>query len=65
MRQTDLERLADLEAKNSFQHRTLQAIRLVAAKAPPEARRALRAIDALANEALAQAKPEEQHRASE
>jgi hypothetical protein len=39
---------------------------VVAAKAPPEeARRALRAIDALANEALAEAKPEEEHRASE
>ena len=65
MRQTDLERLADLEANNTFQHRTLQAIRLVAAKAPPEeSRRALRAIDALANEALAQAN-EDEHPASE
>jgi uncharacterized coiled-coil protein SlyX len=66
MRQTDLERLADLEGKNCFQHRTLQAIRVVAEKAPPEeSRRALRAIDALANEALAEAKPEDEHRASE
>jgi hypothetical protein len=40
---------------------------VVAEKAPPEeARRALRAIDALAQEALAEAKPEgHEHRASE
>ena len=67
MRQTDLERLADLEAKNTFQHRTLQAIRVVAAKAPPEeAQVALRAIGALAKEALAEAGPEgHEHRAGE
>jgi hypothetical protein len=42
MRRTEQERLADLEAKNTFQHRTLRAIRVVAEKAPPEeARRAL------------------------
>ncbi len=66
MRQTQRERLADLEAKNTFQHQTLRAIRVVAERAPPEeARRALRAINALAMEALAEAKPEGQHRASE
>jgi hypothetical protein len=42
-----------LEAKNTFQNRTLRAIRVVAEKAPPdEARRAPRAIDVLAKEAL-------------
>jgi uncharacterized coiled-coil protein SlyX len=65
MRRTEQERLAELEAKNTFQHRTLRAIRVVAEKAPPEeARRALRAIDALAKEALAEAEPEDEHRAS-
>ena len=65
MRRTEQERLADLEAKNTFQHRTLRAIRVVAEKAPPEeARRALRAIDALAKEALAEANPANEHRAS-
>jgi hypothetical protein len=55
-----------LEAKNTFQNRTLRAIRVVAEKAPPdEARRAPRAIDALAKEALAEAEPEDEHRASE
>jgi hypothetical protein len=49
MRQTEQERLADLEAKHTFQHRTLRAIRVVAENAPPkEARVALRAIVALA-----------------
>jgi hypothetical protein len=62
MRQTEQERLAELEARNTFQNRTLRAIRVVAEKAPPEeARRALRAIDALAKEALAEAKPEDKH----
>jgi uncharacterized coiled-coil protein SlyX len=65
MRQTQRERLADLEARNTFQHQTLRAIRVVAEKAPPEeARRALRAIDALAMEALAAAKPEDHERRS-
>lgn len=60
MRQTQRERLADLEARNTFQHQTLRAIRVVAEKAPPEeALRALRAIDALAIEALREAKPDE------
>ena len=55
MRQTEQERLIELEAKHSFQTQTLRTIRVVAEKAPPEeARRALRAIDALANEALAE-----------
>jgi hypothetical protein len=65
MQRTEQERLANLEAKNTFQHRTLRAIRVVAEKAPPEeAGRALRAIDALAKEALAEAKPEDEQRAS-
>ena len=56
MRQTEQERLIDLEAKHTFQTQTLRTIRVVAEKAPPEdAGRALRAIDALANEALAEA----------
>jgi len=39
---------------------------VVAETVPPEeARRALRAIGALAREALAEAKPEDEHRASE
>src|SRR6266511_361728 len=59
IRRAEQERLAELEAKNTFQNRTLRAIRVVAEKVPPnEARRALRAIDALAKEALAEAKPE-------
>jgi uncharacterized coiled-coil protein SlyX len=59
MRQTEQERLTDLEAKHTFQHRTLRAIRVVAENAPPkEARVALRAIVALAKEALAEAEPE-------
>lgn len=56
MRQTQQERDTGLEAEQTFQHRTLRAIRVVAEKAPPEeARRALRAINALAEEALAEA----------
>ena len=55
MRQTEQERLIELEAKHTFQTQTLRTIRVVAEKAPPEeAGRALRAIDALANEALAE-----------
>ena len=66
VRRTEQERLAELEAKNAFQNRTLRAIRVVAEKAPPEeARRALRAIDALAKEALAEAHPANEHRATE
>jgi uncharacterized coiled-coil protein SlyX len=67
MRRTEQEHLAELEAKDAFQHRTLRAIRVVAEKVPPEeARRALRAIGALAKEALAEAEPEgHEHRASE
>ncbi len=67
MRRTEQEHLADLEAKNTFQHQTLRAIRVVAEKVPPEeARRALRAIGALAREAIAEAEPEgHEHSASE
>jgi len=51
---TERERLAELEAQLTFQNQTLRAIRVVAEKAPPEeARRALRAIGSLAEEALA------------
>ncbi len=66
MPQTEQEHLADLEARSTFQHQTLQTIRVIAERAPPEeARRALRAIGALAKEALAKAKPEDhEHRAS-
>lgn len=56
MRRAEQERLAELEAKNTFQNRTLRAIRVVAEKVPPN--EALPAIDALAKEALAEAKPE-------
>ncbi len=53
--QTERERLAELEARSTFQHQTLWAIRVVAEKAPPEeAQVALRAIGALAEEALAE-----------
>jgi uncharacterized coiled-coil protein SlyX len=53
MRQTEQERLADLEARSTFQHQTLRTIRVVAERAPPE-------------EALAEAEPEaHKHRASE
>jgi uncharacterized coiled-coil protein SlyX len=59
MRWSDLERLAKLEAENAFQRQTLQTIRLVAEKAPPEEMQiVLRAIAALAIEALAQAESE-------
>jgi hypothetical protein len=55
----DLERLAKLEAENAFQRQTLQTIRLVAEKAPPEEMQiVLRAIAALAIEALAQVESE-------
>jgi hypothetical protein len=65
MRQTEQERAADLEAEQTFQHRTLRAIRVVAEKAPPrEARRALRAINALAEEALAEAEQHDRDRGS-
>jgi hypothetical protein len=64
MRQTEQEGLADQEAQ-TFQHRTLQAIRVVAEKAPPsEARRALRAINALAEEALAEDERQERDQRS-
>ena len=67
MRQTEQEHLAELEARSTFQHQTLRTIRVVAEKAPPgEAQVALRAIGALAKEALAEAEPEaHKHRASE
>ena len=67
MRRTEQERLAELEARSTFQHQTLRTIRVVAGKAPPEeAQVALRAIEALAAEALAEAEPEaHKHRASE
>jgi uncharacterized coiled-coil protein SlyX len=57
MAQTERERVIELEAKHTFQTQTLRTIRVVATKAPPEeARRALRAIEALATEALAEAR---------
>lgn len=64
MRQTEQERLTELEAESAFQRQTLRTIRVVAKEAPPEeARAALRAIDALAREALAKAEPsDEEHR---
>ncbi len=67
MRRTEQERLTELEAKSTFQHQTLRTIRVVAEKVPPEeAQVALRAISALAKEALAEAEPERhEHRASE
>jgi hypothetical protein len=67
MRRTEQERLADLAARNTFQDRTLRAIRVVAEQAPPEeAQVALRAIGTLAREALAEAKSEgSEHRAGE
>jgi len=67
MRRTDQERLAELEAKNTFQNRTLRAIRVVAEKVPPnEARRALRAIHSLIEEALAESERQDHdHRSSQ
>jgi uncharacterized coiled-coil protein SlyX len=66
MRQTDHERRAELEANLAFQHRTLRAIRVVAEKAPPEeAGRALRAINALAEEALGEAERQDRDRRSD
>jgi uncharacterized coiled-coil protein SlyX len=63
MRGTDQERLAELEARSAFQRETLRTIRVVAEKAPPEqARVALRAIGALANEALADTEQDHRHR---
>ena len=54
--QTEQERLAGLEAETNFQRYTLRTIRVVAEVAPPEeAQVALRAVGALAEEALAQA----------
>jgi hypothetical protein len=54
--QAEQERLAALEAENAFQRRTLRTIRLVADVAPPEeAQVALRAVGALAAEALGEA----------
>ncbi len=66
MRRTVQERLAELEARSTFQHQTLRTIRVIAERAPPEeAQGALRAIHALAKEALAKAQPEvHKHRAS-
>jgi uncharacterized coiled-coil protein SlyX len=58
MRRSDQERLSDLEAKSAFQRQTLQTIRVIAEKVPPEeTQRALKAIGLLATEALAQAEP--------
>jgi hypothetical protein len=55
MRWTDLERFAKLEAENAFQRQTLQTIRVIAEKAQPEEMQTVvRAIAALAIEALAQ-----------
>jgi hypothetical protein len=60
--QTEQERLAVLEAETAFQRRTLRTIQLVADVAPPEeAKVALRAVGALAEEALGEAKPEDEH----
>jgi uncharacterized coiled-coil protein SlyX len=60
VRRTEQERLAELEARSSFQLQTLRTIRVVAEQAPPEeAQRALRAIHSLAEEALATAEPED------
>jgi hypothetical protein len=54
--QTERDRVAALEAENIFQRRTLRAIRLVAEAVPPEeARVALHAVGALAEEALGEA----------
>jgi hypothetical protein len=56
MWRSDQERLTDLQAKSAFQRQTLQTIRVVAERVPPEeAQRALKAIGLLATEALAQA----------
>ena len=53
MRRTDRELLAELEAESAFQRQTLRTICVVAEAAPPErAPAALRAISALATEAL-------------
>jgi hypothetical protein len=67
MRGTDRERLVELEAESAFLRQTLRAIRVVAEKAPPEeAQVALKAIGALATEALAEAVRQDQdHRAGE
>jgi uncharacterized coiled-coil protein SlyX len=57
MRQTEQERVVELEAESAFQRQTLRTIRVVAEKAPPEeAQVALKAIGALALEALGEAK---------
>jgi uncharacterized coiled-coil protein SlyX len=57
MQQTGQERVIELEAESAFQRQALRTIRVVAEKAPPEeARVALKAIGALANEALGEAK---------
>jgi uncharacterized coiled-coil protein SlyX len=54
--QTEQERFAALEAEAAFQRRTLRTIQLVADVAPPEeAQVALRAVGALAEEALGEA----------
>jgi uncharacterized coiled-coil protein SlyX len=56
MQQTEQQRVAELEAASAFQRQTLRAIRVVAEKVPPEeAQAALRAISALAAEALGEA----------
>ena len=53
MRPTEQERIAELEAESDFQRQTLRTIRVVAEKAPAEeAQVALKAIGALASEAL-------------
>ncbi len=67
MRRTDQERLAELEAKNTYQNRTLRTIRVIAERAPPEeAWRALRAIHSLIEEALAESERQDHdHRSSQ
>jgi uncharacterized coiled-coil protein SlyX len=56
MQETEQQRVAELEAASAFQHQTLQTIRVVAEKVPPEeAQAALPAIRALAAEALGEA----------
>jgi uncharacterized coiled-coil protein SlyX len=57
--QTEQERFAELEAENAFQRQTLRTIRVVAETVPPEeAQVALRAVGALAEEALGEDEPQ-------
>jgi hypothetical protein len=60
MQRTEQERVVELEAESAFERQTLRTIRVVAEKAPPEeAQVALKAIGALANEALGEAEPQD------